>query len=186
MHQERSSNVVALASVSRGVRHGPATSAADRPRTITQHHQALLTTFGPATEEPWSQAALRACLEHLLVSTVTEAADVAVDDAWLDGPSAFCVVYRVPFFEGLAGLRRDASDARPAIEDERRDAGMMTSGYDMADQAVLDGQVPDPVGFGRNVADFDIGEPHDLPEGGPDGRGIHWGGNLTGGLPARP
>jgi hypothetical protein len=164
----------------------PPPMVADRPRTFTQQHQALLTTLGPVNDEPWSQAAVRACLEHLGISTTTEAADVAVEDAWLDGPTAFCVVYRVPFFDGLAGLRRDASDARPSIEGDSWDRTMMTSGYDMADQSVLDGQLPDPVGFGWNVADFDIGEPHDLPDGGLDELGIHWGGNLTGGLPARP
>jgi hypothetical protein len=144
-----------------------------------------LTTFSPANDEPWSRIALRACLEHLRISTVTEAADVAVEDAWLDGPTAFCVVYRVPFLDGLAGLRRDASDARPAIEGGSWDRTMMTNGHDMADQAVLDGQRPDPVGFGSNVADFDIGEPHDLPDSGMDEPCIRWGGNLTSGLPTR-
>jgi hypothetical protein len=74
----------------------PALEVADRPCTFTQEHQRLLTTFDTATDEPWSRAALRACLEHLRVSTLTEAADIAVEDAWLDGPTAFCIVYRTP------------------------------------------------------------------------------------------
>jgi hypothetical protein len=117
------------------------------------------------------------------VSTATEAADVAVEDAWLDGPTAFCVVYLVPLFDGLVGIRRDACDALPAIEGHSWDRSMMTSGYDMADQAVLDGHPPDPIGFGWNVADFDIGVPHDPSGYDVDDQGIHWGGNLTGGLP---
>ena len=116
---------------------------------------------------------------------MTEAADVAVEDAWLDGSTGFCVVYRVPSFDGLVGIRRDASDARPAIEGASWERSMMTSGYDMADGAVLEGHLPDPVGFGRNVADFDIGEPHNPSEYDVDDLGIHWGGNLTNGLPAQ-
>jgi hypothetical protein len=40
---------------------------------------------------------------------------VAVLDGWIDGPSAFCIVYRNPHSESLIGLRRHADDARDAI-----------------------------------------------------------------------
>jgi hypothetical protein len=102
-----------------------------------------------------------------------------VEDAWTDGPTAFCIVYRAPWFDGLAGLRRNAADALPAIERHSWEPNMMTSGYSMDDVAVIAGGLPDPVGFGWNVADFDIGEPHEPSLGMPiDEAGVRWHGNM--------
>lgn len=46
------------------------------------------------------------------MSTLTEARQVRVVQAWVDGDDAFCVVYRPPFDpDGVVGLRRHRSDA---------------------------------------------------------------------------
>jgi hypothetical protein len=155
----------------------------DRPRTFTEQHQNLLATFGLVTDEPWSRTAVRACLDRLRTSTVTEAADVGVEGAWTDGPTSFCIVW----FDGLIGLRRDAADALPAIEGHDWEPNMMTSGYSMVDVAVVAGRLPDPVGFGWNVADFDIGEPHEPSRGDPvDEADVRWHGNIANRLPSQP
>jgi hypothetical protein len=63
----------------------------------------------------------------------------------------------------------------------------MTAGHAMADIATTEGVMPDPVGFGWNVADFDLGEPHAPDElFRPDESGVYWHGNLEGGVPQRP
>jgi hypothetical protein len=63
------------------------------------------------------RAALGSCLEHLRISTRTEAHEATVHDAWTDGPDAFCVVYRNPYFDGLIGIRRHVDDAIEANQD---------------------------------------------------------------------
>jgi hypothetical protein len=93
----------------------------------------------------WSEAALRSCLEQLRTSTVTEAHDVVVHDAWIDGPDAFCLVYRNPYFDGLIGIRRHADDALEAIKGRWTPGRSMTAGYDMAEASVLEGRAPDPL-----------------------------------------
>lgn len=111
----------------------------------------------------WAQAALDACLEHLPVSRVTESQSVQVLDAWVEDSVAFCVVYRYPYFDGVLGIRR-------------------TFDTDMY------GEVPsDPVAFGCDVADFDIGEPlGSVAEHlRVDGAGVHWWGDLGPQLPSR-
>jgi hypothetical protein len=138
-------------------------------RRFTDRHAALLHGLELRERAEWSATALWACLEHLRVSTVTQAARVAVVDAWLDGPDAFCVLYHPPFDDGrVVGLRRcrqEALDAR-----EWRLGDMTTWGYDMNGDVgsgawavdgllALDPDWVDPVAFGWNVADFDIGEP---------------------------
>jgi hypothetical protein len=149
-------------------------------------------TYPPVFRRPdipagWSTAALHSCLDHLTTSTVTEARHVIVENSWTDGPAAFCVIYRVPYFDGLIGLRRDAADARAAIEAQDWNHNMMTNGYYMDDEVVLNGGTPDPVRFGWNVADFDIGEPHSADPSDPvDPDGVHWHGNLANGTPAGP
>jgi hypothetical protein len=122
------------------------------------------------------------------VSTLTEADPVAVLDGWIDGPNAFCVVYRNPYSESLIGLRRHADDARDAIAGLSWVPGRsMTAGHAMADFATTEGVMPDPVGFGWNVADFDLGEPHAPDEHfRSDESGVYWHGNLEGGVPQRP
>jgi hypothetical protein len=115
----------------------------------------------------WSATALSACLAHVAVSTVTEAARVSILDAWLDGPDSFCVLYRAPFDESrVVGLRRCRQEA---LETRIWRLGDMTTwGYDMGpDRQAASHRPPDgaandyvdPVAFGWNVADFDLGEP---------------------------
>lgn len=141
----------------------------------------------PGIADGWSAAALRSCLDRLKMSTATEARHVIVQSSWTDGPSAFCVVYRVPYFDGLIGLRRDAADARASIEAQDWNRNMMTSGYDMDHEVNLNGGDPDAIRFGWNVADFDLGEPHSPDASDPVGLdGVHWHGNLANGLPIRP
>jgi hypothetical protein len=142
-------------------------SAQPGPRLFTDRHAALLRDPRLYECPDWSATALWACLEHLRVSTVTEAARVAVVDAWLDGPDAFCVLYRPPFDGGrVVGLRRCRQEA---VETREWRLGDMTTwGYDMtrditrAGTGGYSGHDPhwvDPVAFGWNVADFDLGEP---------------------------
>ena len=60
--------------------------------------------------------ALRSCLEHLQVSTVTEAQHVIVEVSWVDGSDAFCVVYRPPYDPTRrVGLRRILAPAMKAV-----------------------------------------------------------------------
>jgi hypothetical protein len=130
--------------------------------------------------EGWAEAALHACIERLRTGRLTSTEEIEIESAWTDGRSAFCVVYRNPYFAGLIGVRRDATDALFAIASNDWNHNMMTDGHDMADREVIAGGPPDPVGFGWNVADFDIGEPH-APTTGyrVDGRGVHWHGHLA-------
>jgi hypothetical protein len=142
-------------------------------RRFTDRHAALLRDPELLERAEWSATALWACLEHLRFSTVTQAARAAVVDAWLDGPDAFCVLYRPPFDEarvvGLCRCRQEALEAR-----EWRLGDMTAWGYDMTsdmtsddgtrglpgdDLLAFDADWVDPVAFGWNVADFDIGEP---------------------------
>jgi hypothetical protein len=129
-------------------------------RRFTARHEELLRELAGARGRGWSALALLACLEHLQVSTVTEAARVSVVDAWVDGPDAFCVVYHPPFDEGrVVGLRRIRSEA---VETHTWRLGDMTTwGYpvDLSGPADEPEHLIDPVAFGWNVADFDIGEP---------------------------
>jgi hypothetical protein len=118
----------------------------DRPRTFSETHARLLRELRSAPGEEWSRVALRSCLEHLAVSWTTEAWAVEVEDAWTEDRWTFCVVYRYPYIDGRLGLRSTALD--PSL------AGRLETFYgdERPDQ-------PDPVRFGQNVADFDIGEP---------------------------
>lgn len=126
-------------------------------RLVTERHRALLRDPVLLEAATWSASALAACLEHLLVSTVTQAARVAVVEAWTDGPDAFCVLYRPPFGDGrVVGVRRSRSEAVEAREWRLGD--MTTWGYAM-DGAPDAPDGVDPVAFGWNVADFDLGEP---------------------------
>lgn len=132
-------------------------------RRFTPRHQELLRELAANRGRGWSALALLACLEHLRVSTVTEAARVSVVDAWIDGADAFCVVYHPPYDEGrVVGLRRSRSEA---VETRTWRLGDMTTwGYPMdlsgpRDEAGDAAHLIDPVAFGWNVADFDIGEP---------------------------
>jgi hypothetical protein len=99
----------------------------------------------------WAQAALFACVTHL-PSSATEGASVEVLAAWVEGGGALCLVYQYPYYMGVLGLRR-------AID------------TDMYGEPVSD-----PESFGRDVADFQIGEPLGTAADWlrPDDHGVHW------------
>jgi hypothetical protein len=82
----------------------------------------------------WAYAALLACVTHLPTSA-TEGRSVEVLAAWVDDGCALCLVYQYPYYEGVLGLR----------------SGIDTDMYGEP--------ASDPESFGRDVADFDIGEP---------------------------
>ena len=153
---------------------------APEARQLTQRHAQLLTELRAETAAEWSATALIACLEHLETSTITEAGHVAVLDAWVDGPDAFCVVYQPPYETRTVGLRRTLADGASATDQQAR-LGRMTEAYDMGN-----GEIPDPIAFGWNVADFDIGEPgtHRSSRS-EDPSGVTWWGSLGDALPTR-
>jgi hypothetical protein len=127
----------------------------------------------------WSDIALRACLDRLAVSTVTEARHITVERAWVDGKDAFCVVYRPPFDSNrTVGLRRQRSDA-DIPDGEWKLGNMSPLPY------IEDPGNPEAVTFGETVADFDIGEPMgntvDILRADDDGVG--WWGTLGQELP---
>ncbi|MBF6134218.1 hypothetical protein IU501_14575 [Nocardia otitidiscaviarum] len=100
-----------------------------------------------------------------MTSTVTEAWRIAVIDAWVEDEWTFVVVYRSPYFDGPLALRSSTYDAHT-------NAFSSMSSPRLAD-------APDPVQFGRDVADFDIGEPLGAMRENlrVDGDGIHWWGS---------
>jgi hypothetical protein len=118
----------------------------DRPRKFSESHARLLEELRSAQGEQWSRTALLACLEHLAVSWTTEAWSVDVENAWTEGRWTFCVIYQYKYFAGRLGLRSTALD----LSHPGRFKNM--SGDDLPN-------APDPVRFGEDVADFDIGEP---------------------------
>jgi hypothetical protein len=148
------------------------------PRRFSEQHARLLTQLQSEASADWSGTALIACLEQLRTSSLTEAGQIAILDAWVDGSDAFCVVYQSPYEAGEVGIRRTVDDAASSHNQKYR-PGDMTDGYDMGSA-----ESPDPVAFGWNVADFDIGEP------GPPGplrhdevTGTSWWGSLGDALP---
>ena len=149
------------------------------PRQLTEQHARLLSRLQATASADWSRTALIACLEQLRTSNVTEAGQVAVLDAWVDGPDAFCVVYQSPYEDGEVGIRRTVDDASPRNQKNR--PGEMTESYDMGSA-----EIPDPVAFGWNVADFDIGDPGtDGPLRHDEDSGTSWWGSLGDALPLR-
>jgi hypothetical protein len=83
----------------------------DGPRRYSEQHARLLTQLQSEASADWSSTALTACLEQLRTSNVTEAGQMAILDAWVDGPDAFCVVYQSPYEAGEVGIRRTVDDA---------------------------------------------------------------------------
>jgi hypothetical protein len=123
--------------------------------------------------------ALQACLDRLSESTLTEACHVVIERTWHDGPDAFIVVYKPPLDQGrTVGLRRIRSDTRPPNSPWHL-GDMSPSPY------IDDYRNPDPVAFGKTVADFDIGEPLgaivDILR--TDDDGVGWWGTLGSDLP---
>jgi hypothetical protein len=131
----------------------------------------LLERYGVEAAKPWSTRALGACLRQLVTSP--GGSDVAVRDAWIDGPRAFCVVYESPSYEGVLGLRRSDQAIADGVLYDSHGAGA---------------DAPEPVAFGYDVADNDLGE----PLGGAaetlrtDADGVRWWGCLLSELPAAP
>lgn len=154
--------------------------ASSAPRRFTEAHAYLLRTLSPGPGAAWSTTALWSCLDHLRVSTVTLAAAVSIEEAWTDGPEAFCVVYHPPMDEQrMVGLRRQRRDATEP--GEWRIGDLTTWGYEL-------GADVDPLVFGWNVADFDVGEPLGYVVNllRTDDTGIQWWGTLDEQLPQRP
>lgn len=156
---------------------------AEAPRVRTHRHIELVGQLACAAE--WAGVALHACVDHLLTSTVTEAARVQVVDAWIEASDdALCLVYRPPYDAGrVVGLRRCRRDA---IEPgDWRIGDMTTWGYDMT---TVPGVPVDPNAFGWNVADFDLGEPLGYVTTilRYDSADIGWWGNLAEDLPRPP
>lgn len=127
---------------------------------MTQTDDERVTGKPPA----WAQDALEACLQHLPESGLTETRTVEVLDSWTEDNAAFCVVYRYPYFRGVLGIR-------------------CTFDTDMY------GAPPtDAVQFGRDIADFEIGEPLGsvVERLRPDSADVYWWGDLDEELPRKP
>ncbi|CAM4462155.1 hypothetical protein NONI108955_30900 [Nocardia ninae] len=95
---------------------------------------------------------------------------VTVEDAWVEEEWTVVVVYRSQFFDGPLALRRTTHDPH---------SNTFSSMYSPQLSSA-----PDPVQFGRDVADFDIGEPLGTVTDHVrvDDNGIQWWGKL----PATP
>ncbi|MEU7140893.1 hypothetical protein ABZ942_15685 [Nocardia sp. NPDC046473] len=134
-------------------------------RVITDAHRRLRDQFAAVESPRWADQALSACLRQLMISTVTEASRIAVEDAWVEDVWTFVVVYRSPYFDGLLGLRRSTYDPR-----DDTFASMYSPQLTAA---------PDSKRYGRDVADFDIGEPLGtvVVNLRADDHGIHWWGS---------
>lgn len=72
------------------------------PRRFTQQHARLLSQLkSESAESDWSGTALRACLEHLRTSDIAEAWQIAVQDAWTQGPhTCFALSIDRPIWTG--------------------------------------------------------------------------------------
>ncbi len=146
----------------------PAGAVADRvysssARRFTSRHRLLLEHYGELSST-WAESTLAACLQRLSTSSLSEAWGVGVVDAWTDGPDAFCVVYRYMTVAKTLGIRMTRSGPHPAAE------------------------TADAERFGREVADFDIGEPLGTVAKSLrlDGNGIDWWGYLDAKTPVKP
>ncbi|MFE3195397.1 hypothetical protein ACFXHA_40790 [Nocardia sp. NPDC059240] len=136
-----------------------------QPRVITEAHRRLSEHFTAVESPRWAEQAVSACLRRLMSSTITEAAVIAVEDAWVEDEWTFVVVYRSPYFDGVLGLRRSTYDPRDNTFSTMFDPELTAA--------------PDPKRYGRDVADFDIGEPLGTVVGNlrVDDRSIHWWGH---------
>ena len=153
---------------------------------VTPAHREVLKRLALASEKPWSGEALWACLEELRHSTITEAAEVRIEQAWIDGSEAFCIIYTPPYQpEELVGLRRHA--AADVIIDYGLGSTLYLQRVEATGTDSLSGGVPNPIAFGVAVAAFDIGEPlgamAELLR--TDDQGVGWWGSLEADLPGR-
>jgi hypothetical protein len=140
---------------------------------------ALLAALHPDASD-WSERALHACLQRVMTGTVGRVSEVVVEDAWLDGPDAFCVIYRPPDGDRSVGLRRHRDDARDAVAWQ---PGDLVLRYDVGP-----GDVPEPAPFAWNVAEGDLANPlgHLADALRIDLKGVGWWGTLRRDLPRRP
>jgi hypothetical protein len=89
----------------------------------------------------WARRALAACLDEIENGWLTSTKEVRVKFAWAGPGDRISVIYQPPFLDRIVGCSRvRGSDAVLTSEDD------------------VDGE-PTAEGFGRGVADFDIGEP---------------------------
>ena len=101
---------------------------------------------------------------------------IAVNERLAEQPE---LVNQSPYEDGEVGIRRTVDDAWSCSQKHRR--AEMTEGYDMGSA-----DIPDPVAFGWNVADFDIGDPGtDGPLRHDEASGTSWWGSLGDALPMR-
>jgi len=121
----------------------------------------LLASCQSANPTSWSEIALCACLARLSVSTITEAHAVRVVGGRVEGPDAFRIVFTTPYVDVKVGVRGSTSSPL--------DPGIFP--YPLGT-----GAVQDPAAYGKNLADFAIGEPFgmDSVSPTPDNEGIHW------------
>jgi len=165
----------------------PERRSAAEQGTVTAVHRGLIDRLAPTEDSTWSERALWGCLDELAASTLTEAAEIRVQQAWPDGPYAFCVIYTQPWFPMTLGLRRHFGDHG----DQFHPLGIVWNPWDYS----FSDDPTEPVSFGRLVADFDIGEPGPAGIGRPeygqsnlrfDDHGVGWWGVLDPELPSYP
>ncbi len=167
-------------------------SAADhlttrKPGTVTAAHEELLRTLATLPDAPWSSRALWSCLDQLR-SAIIAGSEVRVEQAWTDGPMAFCIVYNPPYQSGnRVGLRRQINDTDPADYEPNIGAHYAAFLSPIWADVGPDSEW-DPIGFGQIVAGFDIDEPlgnaNDALQ--TDSEGIGWWGALQSKLPRPP
>lgn len=160
---------------------------AEQRGNVTPAHRHLLESLVPKADASWSEQALWSCLNNLRLGTHA-GAEVRVEHAWTDGPYAFCVVYTPPYQpEQRVGLRRQENDTDDDESEPGAAPGHSALLSPMFAEVGADGRW-DPIGFGRVVAEFDIGEP--LGSANyllrTDDSGVGWWGALKAQLPSPP
>lgn len=161
--------------------------SAEQRGNVTSAHRKLLEQLVPQPGATWAAQALWSCLDCLRLGTAA-GAEVRVEQAWTDGPDAFCIVYTPPYQPAeRVGLRRQIHDTDPAKYETAVGPAYAALLSPMFAVAGPDGEW-DPVEFGQVVAAYDIGEPlgnayYMLRR---DGAGVGWWGALLSELPNRP
>jgi hypothetical protein len=140
---------------------GPNPGTPADSRALSAAHLEALRRCELGPKATWADRALCACLERLAVSTVTDAGSVKVLEARVETPDDFRIIFETPYLSVRAGLH--GSRLKPL------DPGVFP--YPLGD-----GPVQDPTAYGKNVADFAIGEPFDRESltPSPDSNGIFW------------
>jgi hypothetical protein len=158
---------------------------------VASQHLELLDRLGSRGVNTWAERALWATLEGVRDGPLIE--NIAVTEAWTDGPDAFCLLYTAPY--GLpcpiVGIRRECGDTdwdvTRFLDDlsPRVAAGLMRTSAE--DRAGLLRTSDDPIEFGGRLAEY-ISEP--LGVFGKHLRfsidGVGWWGTLDVNLPTQP